>query len=100
MTHRGPFQPLPFCDSVILILCWRLLDGPVHLPNAPMGENTPCPGGARGASSSQALGGLGSFLGIGVGRDKCSLCLLRDDSGLDAQDRRAGLKAGPARGAL
>ena len=23
MTHRGPFQPLPFCDSVILCLCPR-----------------------------------------------------------------------------
>jgi len=21
MTHRGPFQPRPFCDSVILLLC-------------------------------------------------------------------------------
>ena len=39
MTHRGPFQPLPFCDSVILISPLKtdgtesiqlLLDGLVH----------------------------------------------------------------------
>jgi len=22
MTHRGPFQPLPFCDSVRYTYCW------------------------------------------------------------------------------
>jgi len=21
MTHRGPFQPLPFCDSIKTLLC-------------------------------------------------------------------------------
>jgi len=26
MTHRGPFQPLPFCDSVILCLQRRPVD--------------------------------------------------------------------------
>jgi len=25
MTHRGPFQPLPFCDSVIPFLCFCLI---------------------------------------------------------------------------
>ena len=28
MTHRGPFQPLLFCDSVILILCHRTRSRP------------------------------------------------------------------------
>jgi len=26
MTHRGPFQPLPFCDSVILLVKSRLAE--------------------------------------------------------------------------
>jgi len=33
MTHRGPFQPLLFCDSVIL--CWTFLERYSYAGNAP-----------------------------------------------------------------
>jgi len=33
MTHRGPFQPLLFCDSVILFSAPNLLQSPLNLLN-------------------------------------------------------------------
>jgi len=41
MTHRGPFQPLPFCDSVILSVLLRVGAGPTCLSCCDCHENSP-----------------------------------------------------------
>jgi len=56
MTHRGPFQPLPFCDSVIL---WAQRDaGPCRAGGSSWGSRVWRWGTRRGAAGGSLLEAL------------------------------------------
>ena len=50
MTHRGPFQPLPFCDSVILLMA------AVETPPVTVLQSFSHPGGTGQAASHMPPG--------------------------------------------
>ena len=53
MTHRGPFQPLPFCDSVICVSYWNLCADVQKSHRAPEINQTVKPSSPEWAVQSQ-----------------------------------------------
>ena len=58
MTHRGPFQPLPFCDSVPLLRSGEATPGFLRPALEPSAQEGHGPAGVGPEEAMKMIGGL------------------------------------------